>query len=403
MRATSPLHRFGVFLPLAIGVTCAGCSSAPESVTLRPRPKTEVQALLSTGDAARRNGDPEGAVAIYRSAVEKHPDAIPAHLRYVSTLLDLGRRSVARDAYAERVAAGGATVVDRVMSERLSAEGTPTAIREVYVGAARAEQGNPWWRLALAEVDLSAGDRWIRRWSKAREDGDRARADKALVCANAALSRAQAAVDSAARLGPEVVEVDFYRGLLRSLEGDLQRTAVGRLAAYRAATDALKRAVSADPEMVDAWANLADAQYRAAALPEALDAYVYASKLAPSDPDLRDGAGLVLYDLGRYDDAAVQYAESGRLRPRDATPLLNLGDALAAAGKYPDALAAYKDGLLRDSSAVEAHAKMGTVLERLGRRAEARQEYETYVDRGGVNAAAVRRRIERMFASESSG
>jgi Flp pilus assembly protein TadD len=84
-------------------------------------------------------------------------------------------------------------------------------------------------------------------------------------------------------------------------------------------------------------------------------------------------------------------------------PLLNLGDAWAAAGRFPDALAAYQDALARDPLAVEAHAKRGTVLERLGRLAEARMEYETYVDRGGANAASVRRRIERLLESETRG
>jgi tetratricopeptide (TPR) repeat protein len=394
--------------PVALALGClaasaVGCSSARPAPSAPPRPKTGLQALLARGDAARRNGDVEGALATYESAVRANPQAIPAHLRYVATMVEVGRRSVARDAYAARAGEPTATQAARVMSARLEAEGTPVAIREVYVAAAREAPGEAWWRLALAEVDLSAADRWIRREARSRDQGDRARAETSARYARAALSRARAALDSAERRAPGLPETDFYRGLLRSLEGDLQTTAVGRLAEYRASAEALRRAVDADPDMVDAWANLADAHYRSADLGSALDAYVRALRLAPSDPDLRDGAGLVLYDLGRYGDAATQYGESARLRPRDATPLLNLGDAWAAAGKYADALAAYQDGLARDPLAVEAHAKMGTVLERLGRLAEARMEYEAYVERGGSNAASVRRRIERLIERETAG
>jgi len=389
-----------------IGAGALGCSSSKSlpaaSAPVAPLRDAALRARLTRGDAARREGRVEEALVEYERALATDPAHVPSHMRLVETLVSTGRRSVARDRYRARAASPGATRAERVMAARLETDGSSAAVRTVYVAAAKAAPNDPWWRLALAEVDLAAADRFIAAYEEARGTGDRPRATEVLELARRALARADNAVENAAEREPGLPETYLYRGLVRALEGELLVGASGREAAFRAAIEAFQRAVAADPGMLDAWANLGDAAQRVGDTEVALAAYLAAIRLAPSEPDLREGAGLVLHGLERFSDAAAQYAEAARLRPRDAAPLLNAGDGWAAAGRFDDALAAYDEALARDPSAVEAHAKRGAVLERMGRLGEAREAYAVYVERDGADAAAARRRIERLLTPDEA-
>lgn len=379
-----------------------GCSARPTERTRRPvEAPVNLADPVARGDVALREGRTDDAVAAYEQAIASDRAAVRPHLRLVAALSAAGRRSVARDRYARVVAAPGATEAERVMAARLATDGAPPAVRAVYVEAAKAAPDNAWWRLALAEIDLASADGWIRKQAKARSDGDRPGATEAEATARRALERAQSAVENAAARAPDLPEVALYRGLVRSLESELLTTASARAAAQRAAADAFARAVTLDPSSVDGWANLADARRRVGEPAEALAAYLAALRLAPSDAELRSGAGAVLHELERDGDAAAQFLEAARLAPRDAAPLIAAGDALAADGKAEAALDAWGRALDRDPKALEVYPRRGAVLETLGRTAEAREEYAAYLERGGPDAALVRRRIERLMSPEA--
>lgn len=377
----------------------AGCARAPRKPAFTA-PVEPVFPPLEEGDRARREGRIDDALAAYERALTLRPASIPAHLRLVSTYVATGRRSVARERYAARVRSGAANDVDRVMAARLATDGSADALRSVYADAVRAAPQEAWWRLALAEVDLDTADRSIVDLRAAREAGDRPGAAEALEEAQQALARARVAVAEAAERGPLLADVHLYRGLLQSLEGDMRSTPAEQSAAWADAAASYEAAVAASPGLVDAWAGLADSRQRAGLSDEALAAWLEALRLAPNDADLRRGAGLTLHALDRWVDAARMYRDAALLDPRDATSFLNVGDCLAAAGDFAGAIEAYGLALARDPDAVEAHVKRGAALERLGRAAEARTEYATYLDRGGAHAAEARRRIERIVAAE---
>lgn len=383
-------------------VVAGGCSARPTERTRRPvEAPVDLADPVARGDVALREGRTDDAVAAYEQAIARDRSAVRPHLRLVAALSAAGRRSVARDRYARVVASPGATEAERVMAARLATDGSPPAVRAVYVEAAKAAPDNAWWRLALAEIDLASADGWIRKQAKARSDGDRPGATEAEATARRALERAQSAVENAAARAPDLPEVALYRGLVRSLESELLTTASARAAAQRAAADAFARAVTLDPSSVDGWANLADARRRVGEPAEALAAYLAALRLAPSDAELRSGAGAVLHELERDGDAAAQFLEAARLAPRDAAPLIAAGDAFAADGKPNEALEAWGRALDRDPKALEVYPRRGAVLETLGRTAEAREEYAAYLERGGPDAALVRRRIERLTSPEA--
>ena len=322
------------------------------------------------------------------------------HLRYVAALVALGRRSEARIEYSERVASGQATEPEHVMAQRLQTNGASSALRRVYTAAAERMPNTPWWRLALAEVETAEADAWNTKRIDAIDRGDRPAERQAFEQSHGAIRRAHRAVEQAAAISPRLPEVSLYRGYLRAVEGDLHPGAQARTAAYMAGEAAFFEATRRDPALVEAWGGLGDVRFRSGDLKGSLEAYVQAVRLAPADAQMRTAMGVVLHEVGRLKEASEQYREASRLRPWDAKPMLRLGDALADAREWDGALTAYRDALRRDGEAVEAHYKMGTVLEYLRRNGEARAAFERYVAQEGPRSAAVRRRIERLLRTE---
>ena len=217
-----------VIAGLALACAMASCRAsarplnAPSAVPTDP-----ARALRAEGDAARRDGRTDEAVELFERAIAADPSALTSHVRLVETLVSAGRRSVALDRYARRAAAADATQIERVMAARLATDGSLAAVRRVYVAAAKRAPGDPWWRLALAEVDLAAAERALVARAEARAAGDRPRVAAFDDRVRRALVRAQSAVEHAAERDSSIPEISLYRGLVRSLEGDLLPGTVG--------------------------------------------------------------------------------------------------------------------------------------------------------------------------------
>lgn len=387
-------------VPVVLGLL--GCSARPAEI---PGPRcapSVIRPELARADALRRAGREEEAVEVYARVLQEDPASVPAHLRYLGTLLQLGRRSEARRIYRERCARPEATEADLTMSHRLETDGSSSALRRIYTLAAERSSGIAWWRLALAEIEIAEAEAWNRRRLDALGRGDRAEETKAFEQARAALARGADALEDAAAVGPTLAEVDLYRGYLRAVEGDVHLGAVARAASYRAAEAAFARAVARDPDLVEAWEGLGDVRSRTGATTGSLTAYVEAVTRSPADPRLRESLGVVLQTAGRHSEAAEQYREAALLAPRDPSPWLRLGDAYAEDERWEKALQAYAEGLRRDGSVIEAWYKQATVFEHLGRLGEARGAYERYLSQGGERSGTVRRRVERLLRVEES-
>lgn len=381
-------------------LTLAACAGRRHPL---PGPRSAAPAVrsrLGAADALLRAGHDDEALAAYAAAVEEDPDSVPAHLRYVSTLTALGRRSEARHVYRERAARPTASDADRTMAQRLETDGSSSALRRVYALASEREPDSPWWRLAMVEVELAEASAWNGKRLDAVERGDRAKERRAAAQAHAALGRAGRALERAQTAGPGIAEIDLYRGHMRAVEGDVQAGAVGKAAAYRAAATAFRRAAVRDPDLVQAWEGLGEVLLRTGDTKGSLEAYLRAATLSPADARLREAVGVALQRVERYGEAAEQYREAARLAPRDARPWERLGDALAEDGRWEQALAAYAEALERDASVVDAYYRRATIYEHLGRLAEARAAYELYLSQGGDRESTVRRRVERLLRDE---
>ncbi len=382
-----------------LALASVACSRDPR--TLLPR-ETPTPAELSFGaaDRAASTGNVDSALATYRQAIEMDRAAVRPHLRYVRAMLALGRRAELRRMYDARAAAPDATDAERTIAERLRTTGASSDLRRVYTLAAERNPESPWWRVALAEVEIAEADAWNERRLKAIERADRKEQVVAFRQSVRAIRAAQRALERAAEIDAKLAEVHLYRGFLRAVEGDLQPTAPARDAAYRAAEAAFDAAVSRSPDMVEAWSALGDVRFRLGDKRGSLMAFLEAAKRAPGDATLRVSLGVVLHEAERYQEAAEQYRYAAEIHSWDASPLLRMGDALADDEQWDAALAAYQAALKRDPKAVEAHRKTGTILEFLERPGEARLAYERYVEADGSRASSVKRRIERILRAE---
>ena len=87
---------------------------------------------------------------------------------------------------------------------------------------------------------------------------------------------------------------------------------------YRAAEDAFKRAIAADPFFVDAHRNLARLYHVQKNFPGAADEYKKVTELAPSDVDTYVNLALAYVESGRHDDAidALEKAKSHTSDPK---------------------------------------------------------------------------------------
>ncbi len=86
-----------------------------------------------------------------------------------------------------------------------------------------------------------------------------------------------------------------------------------------------------------------------------------------NDRSLWHNKGLVLYKLGRYQEAVNAYDEALTIDPDYVPSLLNKGSALHKLGRYQEAVNAYDEVLSRDPNRVTAWYNKGLALGELGR------------------------------------
>src|ERR1019366_5736153 len=78
---------------------------------------------------------------------------------------------------------------------------------------------------------------------------------------------------------------------------------------------------------------------------EALAEYRLALRLKPNLPTLHDGTGIVLVELGRFDEAMNEFAEAARLDPTYPWPYFQMGKALLGQGRDAGAIDKLREAL----------------------------------------------------------
>jgi protein O-GlcNAc transferase len=184
--------------------------------------------------------------------------------------------------------------------------------------------------------------------------------------------------------------------------------------AYERATEFFSKAISANPELPQAYYNRGIALQALRRFSEALVGYNKAIALKPDHAEAYSNRGIVLGELGRPQEALASCDKAIALKPNFAEAYYNRGNALQALGRFADALASYDKTVTLSYAATrhpgfaEVHFNRGNALNALKRFEDALASWakaialnpnfaEAYSDRG--NALQELRRLEEALVS----
>jgi Flp pilus assembly protein TadD len=144
---------------------------------------------------------------------------------------------------------------------------------------------------------------------------------------------------------------------------------------FTEAAEAGRRAVTLGPELASAHAALGQAFSRDDPH-AALEAFKQSLHLDPKQPDALNNVGVVLMDLGRYEDALGAFEKAVRLAPEFPLAWNNLGIALGRMNRGKEALQAFERAVALNPNYVAAHTNRATAWMLLGDLQRGWQEYE---------------------------
>jgi tetratricopeptide (TPR) repeat protein len=309
---------------------------------------------------------------LWRTTLQRNPEALMARINLGDTLGRLGRKEEAMAIFEEvlRTRPDDAEVLNDlgalyVLSGRAD-EARELLERAVRLKPEKAEfhnnLGNAWRALEQFEPALAA----YRRARELNPQSVTARYNVGQTLAE--LGRHSEAVDElreGQRLSPRHVEL--LTALGRSL-GQLGRT--------DEAISVLREALQLGPTVAASHNSLGLVLVQGGRLAEAIPSFEAAVRLDPRAVTSRLNLGSALFSARRWDEAAAQFAAVLELRPDDSATPLKLAVALVNAGQVPAAVPWFERYLRANPEADEAREQFAQVLRVLGRSREALEQLD---------------------------
>jgi tetratricopeptide (TPR) repeat protein len=252
------------------------------------------EAHSNLGNALRAMGRLDNAMASYRKALQLRPDFAEAHYGLGNVLLDLGRLDAAVANYR------------------------------------RALQLKP--RYADAHNNLGNAFLKLGRWQEAL-----------------------ASCQQALQLKPDFAEA--HNNLGNALQG---------LHHFEPAVSNYRRALQLRPDFAEARNNLGNALQSLGQLEAAVSSYRCALELKSDYAEAYQNLGNTLQKLRRWDEALASCRRAVQLKPDFPEAHDSLGNALLSVGQLDDALASCRQALELQPDLAEAHGSLGNVWLELG-------------------------------------
>ncbi len=137
-----------------------------------------------------------------------------------------------------------------------------------------------------------------------------------------------------------------------------------------------RRAITLNPNYVDAHNNLGAALLAEGKLDDAVARYQRALALKPDFFEAHNNLGNALKEQGKLDEAVARYQRALALKPDFAEAHNNLGNALKGQGKLNEAVACYQRALALKPNFVEAHYNLANAYKEQGKLDEATTRYQ---------------------------
>lgn len=196
------------------------------------------------------------------------------------------------------------------------------------------------------------------------------------------LKAAKPAFERAARLGYDGREIADFLEAIEGMSARRARLAYNkgvssqRLYNYREALSYYRKAVQLDPEMKEAYLNMAVCLDKLRRTAEAMEALKKAVEIDPRFFEARFNLGVLCLKMGRLEEAVEHLRKAALLRPYYSEAKYNLGIALYKLGRYEEAVERFKEVVELAPWWDDAHYNLAMTLLKLGRREEAISELE---------------------------
>jgi tetratricopeptide (TPR) repeat protein len=299
------------------------------------------------GRARRIAGDPAGAIAALRHAIELDPEYRAARLELADVLAKAGDPTAAAEAAREALARrpDDAAALGALGRAEL-ALGDPAHAVEHLEAALRLEPG-----ATLLHHPLGLAYRALGREQDARRE---------------------LALRGAGAAEVEDPLMDEVRALATGASA-LERRANHELASgdLRDAAASLHRVLDADPERLGARTNLAAVAMADGHLDAARAELDAALRADPNDSRALAALGALLARQGRDLEAVPRYEQALAIDPGDRDALYNLGNALRRTGRAEEAVARYRRVIELDPGHRQARFALAVTLTDLRRYGEA--------------------------------
>jgi len=287
------------------------------------------------GQSLLAAGDWQGAVASFRTALERDPALATARAGLGDALSMLGDRAAAEEAYRRALQDEDMATARNSLGNLLTVEGRA---EEAIAEYRRAIELDP--ELRTAHANLGGALAKLGRWEESLEE------------LRLAVNECRECPDSAPQ----------YRSLARALY---------RTGRPQEALDALRKAVAIEPDDVELRLDLANLLAASGRPQDALEHYQAAVQRHPEHAPSLLGLGDVLAVLGRLDEAKAAYRKALSVQPDFPEAQRNLGVLELQVGELAAAEASLRAALKRAADDPNAHGALAEVLRRRGRMEEA--------------------------------
>jgi Flp pilus assembly protein TadD len=165
---------------------------------------------------------------------------------------------------------------------------------------------------------------------------------------------------------------------------------------FNGAVDEYHRAIRLKPDLAWVHYNFAITLQDMGRAQEAVQEYRAAIQIQSENPSYHNNLGTILYQQGRLSESESELREAVRLAPEHVRARVNLGNVLDDLDRPAEAETEYREAIRRAPDFTGAYYNLALSLNRQGKKEEAAQALEDYLEHGGTNRIEVEAMIRKL-------